>query len=577
MDGSNSKDNSQTYPENTESISASSNAIALIDLLSEEQKKWYLERGQLLVSKKIFSNAQDVGALTNGFPFDIPDDLQYLSFMTRSIFPGVSGDLDIPETLIKAGSQRAFISACLIELMLFMHSKNVQIISGFGTHRATNFEQAGSNNSKVQSGTVDKKTYVTDHAFGRAIDIFHFSIIPSTGEKPAQTLISASVAEYTKQLEDLLQVLNTAPAHLLPDRITVGTMCPSEYITDSKDGTVNKVLEKYPNLRYVRIQQDAAGVTVHNSHIHISFSSLRSGIYSGPNGSISLSGVPSNADSGTGSSGSGWSGGVPVSPILPSNNLDKSYVNQKDASLLGIEVYELLNSYGNFSPEISAMFTAIAYRESAYKPTAVNQYGFFGLWQMGTRTNSGGLLSVQLTKPSSEKILFWRLAYKDWNKEELTERNIDSKLKEVQTVAPNYGFEYYDERIWIPINQVMALRAKISQTDLKKQVSDWGSNVSTSLGSPWGDTYLPNGFIAGLSFKIAADVYVQATGKSSDVLKEWVLDSVPKDSRTRNKDTKYGIPKLEVWVDLSKYTSSILSTYKKSPYKQLTEGLLDGA
>jgi len=264
---------------------------------------------------------------------------------------------------------------------------------------------------------------------------------------------------------------------------------------------------------------------------------------------------------------------------INSARLLKSYYNDQ-SSMTDLEVFYLLSQYGNFSEEISAIFTALAYREANYRPYIANAHGFMGLWQVGTRIKNssgqaqGGSILADLSLPQSQKdIAMWKLAYANWETEEFTEATIDAKLKEVQAQSNNYGLEYYDQRVWIPINQVYLLRSKIAQKDVKKKIETWGLKTSSSLGGPWGDTYLPNGFIAGLSFKVAADVYQKATGKSTDDLKKWVLANIPQDSPTRKKDSQYGIPKIEVWVDLSKYTSQVMATPKKALYKQLEEGL----
>lgn len=571
------------YQVDSDSISVIGTSIALHNKLTDQEKSWYTERGQLLSSKITESSGTfsigDYGqALPGGFEFDIEDDLEYLSFMTTSIFPGAqSSGSEISKEIIKAGKTKAFISACLIELLLFLHSKGYNISGGFGIERASNTAIQGSDRTRLTSGTPDKPSKVTDHAFGRAFDLF---TIVNKNEKMLS--VGSSLDEYIRQLNILLSVLNTAPPHLLPDYLKIGRSCPDEYVQTPYQSAniVSKIAEKYPNLKYVKINRDDPDDSTHTSHIHISFAPSRAGKYTGPSGKLTIVNAPSSKVADSRLDYINETGFI-VSPELSGiniNRLSKSYQNDK-SQLSDIEVYYLLSQYGNFSPEISALFTAIAWRESAFSPYAANEFGYFGLFQIGTRAGSDGKNTSNLILPASEKnIAHWKLAYVNWETEGFTEQTIDKKLEQVQSAANNFGLQHYDPRVWIPRNQMALLRGKIAQKDFRKKIEVWGKKTLTSLGGPWGDNYWKNGFIGGLSFKVAADVYTKGTGKSSDVLKKWVLENIPLDSPTRKNDSKYGITKLEVWVDLSKYTPEVLATQKKALYKQESQdGLVDEA
>jgi hypothetical protein len=565
------------YDVDPESMSAQPNAIALLSSLTPEEKSWYTERAQLLAQKKVLG-AWESSLLVQGFDFDIPDDLEFLSFMTKGNFPGASSKLDIPNELVKAGLQQAFVSAALMELLIYIHSQNCMMSAGFGLHRATNFSQAGTNNAPISSGTVEKRTYVTDHAFGRAIDIVKFKILSTSEDKNEPKLISVSAEEYMRQLDALLSILDSAPTHLLPDFIKVGNWVTDDYVLDPKNAKINKILEKYPNLKYVAISKDAPNVGVHQSHIHISFSSNRAGRYVGPGGLL----IPiGNGSSGSTNPGSG-TGSNTGSRAGLFQSIFKSFLND-DTALKDTDVFELLNSYGNFSEEISAIFTAIAFRESVYKPFVANSSGYFGLWQIGSRLKDGSDKSFNLVYPTNEKTTLWKISYKNWKDEEIDElvkkskgkdpkENLfDNFMREKQTDALNNGKQFYDERIWVPVNQVMALRGKISRTNMKEQISIWGDRDGNSLGAPWGDTFMTHGFIAGLSFYKAAEVYKKATGKDVSQLQNWVLENINRDSRTRKVDQNRSEPnkpktKLEAWVDLTYYTKEVLAEEFQSIY-----------
>ena len=78
-----------------------------------------------------------------------------------------------------------------------------------------------------------------------------------------------------------------------------------------------------------------------------------------------------------------------------------------------IDVWYLLKEYGNFSAEMAAVFTAICFRESSYKPRVVNQFGFTGLFQIGTKEVWSRDLVIDLIKPISASVKVWQLVLSD--------------------------------------------------------------------------------------------------------------------------------------------------------------------
>jgi hypothetical protein len=417
--------------------------------------------------------------------------------------------------------------------------------------------------SGLTSGTAEKKTVLTDHAFGRGFDLEYF-----VNSNDAIGVVGGSSSEYMRQLDILLGVLNTVPVHLLPDQIVIGNWCSKEYIKNGSttNPQIGKLVEKYENLKYTSISMDSATSSVHKSHIHISFSAFRTGKYGGAGGSLSVVGQsgPNNAIV------------TRVRDALQKDNIGLEYQNKNyfndESQLTGLQVFELLYTVGNMVPEIAAIFTAIAYRESRWRPYSANKYGFFGLLQFGSRRGeSGGNVEVDLLIPTKETIKMWELAFKNWKTQEyentkITERNINSILEKIQN-TPNVGKEYYDERAWIPKNQMACFRGKIAQRNVKKQLTNFGNKASTALVGPWGESFLTHGWIGGVSFYLAADVYTKATGQDASVLQAWIKKYVPKDSVVWEQDPNYdNKPKLEVWMDLNLYTRAIRASDKKCIY-----------
>jgi len=172
-------DNGAGHSPNTQTgksgvTSAGSKAIAIVSNLTDVEKKAYISRGEEL--KKAMDIA-DSGTLQSGFDFDINNSLINLTYNTSTIFPGVSsGNNAIPGDLIKADSQKAYISAALIECLIFLASDTnglpLAISGGFGSsYRGDDDTVQGANLTPLKSGNS-----VTDHVFGRAFDINKISI-----------------------------------------------------------------------------------------------------------------------------------------------------------------------------------------------------------------------------------------------------------------------------------------------------------------------------------------------------------------------------------------------------------------
>lgn len=546
-----------------DAISTQGLPIALFSLLTEEEKNWYKDRGTQLASLGVVN---DSSYLTGGFNFDIPDDLTNLRYF-GSYYPEVSKkNYDISQDLVQAKSQKAYPSASLIELLLLLASKGYKFSGGLGANRGSNPSGMGPDVTGIASGSADDKTVLTDHAFGRGFDLEYFV---NSNEKAI--VVGSSAMEYMRQLDILLGVLNTVPRHLLPDQIVIGNWCSKDYIKtpSSTNPQVGKLVEKYENLKYTSISIDSPTSFVHKTHIHISFSAYRAGKYGGAGGVLSV----------LGQSGPSSTIVNRVRQALQKDNIgleyqDKNYFKD-ESKLTDLQVFELLYGTANMIPEIAAIFTAIAYRESRWGPYSANQQGFFGLLQFGSRRGgSGGDAQVDLLIPTKEKVKMWELAFKDWKTKEyenkkVTEKNINSILEKVQN-TPNAGKEFYDERAWIPKNQMACFRGKIAQPNLKKQLDTFGNKASTALVGPWGESFLTHGWIGGVSFYLAAEVYKKATGEDVSKLQEWIRKHVPKDSVVWAKDPDYDDrPKLEVWMDLSLYTKTIIASDDKSIYKPL--------
>ena len=268
-DGKGGHSGSSDQPSN-KAISSGYMPIAKESELSKIQIQTYISRGNILNSA---ANIFDGTALLNGFAFDIQDDLVNLTYNSTTIFPGLDGSgqvQKIPENIITAKAYKAFISAALIECLIYLCSEDggnaLKIHGGFGSHRGSRYDDQGANFGNLKSGDT-----VTDHAFGRAFD---FSSVSKVNEKLKP--INSGAEAFRSHLDNLLEKLNTAPQHILPDFIMVHSMVGADYENGASNGRVGKLSQRYVNLQYVKI---ILVPNSHSDHIHMSFSPQRGGVY----------------------------------------------------------------------------------------------------------------------------------------------------------------------------------------------------------------------------------------------------------------------------------------------------------
>lgn len=240
-------------------------------------------------------------------------------------------------------------------------------------------------------------------------------------------------------------------------------------------------------------------------------------------------------------------------PQINTNALTKVYTDQSKMS--DIDVWYLLKEYGNFSAEMAAIFTAICFRESSYRPRIVNEFGFTGLFQIGTKEIWSTNLAIDLIKPNQTSVKVWQLVLSDLDPES---KEVDSREKIEQIInsrAKSAGqAEFYagaSDALWMPVNQVRWLRTKLSQKDYSKQVVT-GNTVSKCVFNPWGESFLKNSWMTSVKYEIAKNVYIRAGNNDKNKLKDWVLANVPKDSTAwytfddaEHKDKT----KIEAWVN----------------------------
>lgn len=526
----------------TQVFNGGNRSIAIIDELTDLEKEEYSKRAEQLTKKKNLDiSPYDRAKLKSGFIINftqntkhqILKDLQFDIYQSGS-YMNIEGKTSpqwqaeqISKDLLGSGIKKCMVSAALIELLDRL-TDTIYINGGLGVGRGIigpNFTELSKDNNSV-----------SDHSFGRGFDIFSVGRSLASQIKLENPVPPA--AQYMKALDILLEYIQALPQEIHPDLIMVSDQLTNELgIIDGLELGTSAVRKKYPNLsKSLNFGSDSS----HRNHIHISFGAKRSGAILPPS-SIAPQGSSSTESN------------VPQSAGSTSVDKFKKSYTLKDGPLSDADVFVLLNEHGNFSEEISAIFTAIAYRESRFNPSSINKSGFWGMWQVGTTIASGGSVTAKFPVPTEEVLPFWKLGFAQWKEMGINESNYLDFHRKYRSNDPNAGRQYFDKRTFIPLNQVIGLRAKFNRKDLSKQISVLGKSKGTSILHPYGEGFLYFGWLSKVEWKIAADIYKKMTGKSSDDLSDWMLKQVAQDSRTRNIDPITGKTILESWMDGKKY------------------------
>lgn len=533
-----------SYPD-AQVLNNGSRPIAFKDELSEQEKKVYAQKLATLHKKENFAGSKISSFLlnlntatyretVNGKIVEKKQDLKSLGFSINS-FGGFKssgesyGLMDVDKNLLGSGIKECYVSAALIEFLLELTNK-IYIFGGQGTHRGI----IGSNFSAL---TKDNNS-VSDHAFGRGFDIEILGNKQDTAIKLKRGNAAAPKKDYADALHILLTHVSIMPHHLQPDLIIISSDLTTDLGLNEKglEDADTALRKKYPGLaKHVNVGSDGS----HRDHIHVSFGPVRAGSFVTPEIAAEINGV----------SFSGTSGSFAAA----TDKLKKEYKNG-DAPLAWADIYVLLNKYGNFGPEVSALFTALSERESKGNPWSTNDDGFFGLWQLGTDPNEGGRTNVRLMVPSEEVTTFWKLGCNVWREKNLTVETVDAFINPIRKADANAGRSYFDSRYSIPLNQIQCLRAKFGYNNkYTNAIAKIGTNKGNNILHPWGEGFLYFGWLSGVRYSIAKDVYIQMTGKTEQDFTAWLIANTPKDSRTLNPDPKTGKTILQSWIEGKQY------------------------
>ena len=555
--GNGSGQSSSDTTGSTESQSGGMRNVAFTAELSAEEKGWYEERIALLRSKY-----PDQFADTR-FVFDIPNqyaqgDVTVYNGENTS-FP----DAIVPteqriiskEIIMQTPTEaNAFVCPALIELIIFLHEHGIILTGGFDAGRQWGFKV----NEKQQ-------LWLSDHVSGRAVDI------SSVGKENASPVVlSGGVSRdvYDGALEILLDGLAEAPQYLLPDLLCIHQDYATGYGVDNEgnnDAQTCTFKIARPWLQYVNFFADNRDYR-HSNHIHLSFSGMRAGKYTGPGGQMGVAGttVSSSSSSTTTSSGT-INVEIPGIGIVGYNpqttSFGKNYYGDWGTTLGQDAVFQLLSTTV-CSREVAAIVAALTARESGGgNPTSCNpntltgDYMSVGMFQVNMSTGAHGKKIYEITEGGrKEQLQGWQLASKNWTtvfpgEQPPTIDNYNSKLDEKNkfyraeaqsqgktgNAIYNYAVEklreLVDHRVWIPNNQAYMLYTMRTGVTPYFNFPKLGMTPETGYHfNVWGDGYKsPYGWLTGgVKFEDAVRVYENGGGKGDD-LKQWIKDVYQKD------------------------------------------------
>lgn len=458
-------------------------------------------------------------------------NLGSLGFELRQAGNYVSGSyqsLSVPNEYLGSGIKNCFISAALLEMLLQLTNK-IYIKGDTGTGRGL----IGSNFSELTA----ENNSISDHAFGRGLDIFVVGNNPSSSYE-----VVSSLDNFRKALDIFLTNLQTLSKDLHPDLIIVHDLLAEELgiLENGLEAANAPVRTKYPHLApFINFATDSN----HRNHIHISFSAQRAGSFMTQDMLQPL--MSDNQDSFSRNLSRSTNSNL-------ASNLDKfkiSYFDKPNDLLTADEVMYLLSTAGIFSDEVSALFVGIGERESRWRPGALNEVKkegsgdfSFGAFQCNLLPAAHGRKKFILKYSANgqaydDTVLGLKLAYSIDEDEDI--ESLSRKVVQKATKAT------VDRRIFIPYNQVWML-GTVATSEQQVAKASRGSLIDSYIFNAWGDYNNSDGsprsevgFIFKVSFSTVLSAY-KLVGKNQNLLESWI----------RNKfKNKRPFPYIEKWMD----------------------------
>lgn len=510
--------------------SAGARQAALESLLVPGELGWILERGKIL-RDKVPAVIQGTDVLVNGYNFDLPNNLTGLKYADGlSRFPSLtSGNTNvIDSSIIKAASQKIYICPALIECLIYLSTK-IHFYGGFGISRI---------NDTGGTAKLSSNSYISNHSFGRAIDILLIGNRFVSGANFDMWNNRGNVSIYRNALKLLLTAINGMPDHLKPDMLVVSAALANELgIVQGTESASAAIYQQYPGCKHIGFHPD----TAHDNHIHMSFSAARSGIYTGPGGTFSINPVSTLPGSGQYQTADSmerrvlYGGSNIYNPKFTTN-----YTGNTTQELTPFEKFQLLSALLT-GPEAAAIFTAISIREGrvySINPNLGSGDFSLGMFQVNMLPAAHGRKTFTVLSGNGVvEMEGWKICTKDWQAKGLNSIDAWHNYVKQQYNAAGGNTDTFkarmlaevDNRFWVPITQALSI-----YTVVRSKPAPYPYPPSEKLGvdpissenifSAWGDYGggPAKGPLSSIKYSIARDVYV-ASGRTEEQFRQWVL------------------------------------------------------
>lgn len=524
---------------------------ALISDLSDQEKEIYINAIRTVNNNVEYRNGNPL--TENGFSISaeqkdratLKNNYQEaagnINDQGKDAGPNTSYYRTLPDAFLDLTDPSSFYpSITLLKMLIELTDPNgLDLSIDFGLSRGRDL--MGDNAGMTEN--QDAKKTISDHAFGRGIDIY------AVGQKNvAGSKLAVNATNYKKCFELLMNKIALLPKYFQPDEVVISKGMYNHYV--SVPGQTEAFRNAFPGIsKYVNFNPDGANSSKHEGHIHIGFHWTRAG--------------NAGAFLGATSSGTGVTQltmGTVASSVFPTTIEMAEYIKKgqeiytKATKIDPVELGKMMATTGIFNIEEIAVFCGIAERESHCNPYTGDGAGpllALGMFQNELYNFIDGKISSFSVKdfyiPEGTSTRFasqnGKRILKGWQiyfKKETGIKQSDLKARSEMS----WDISRVDPVFWIPLNQIAiaAQVAKIykpnasaSSADFSKFYKEDGlrpASLARNLWSNWGDgdwgdqkAFQSWGALTNVKVSTVKTVYEALGGKWSDFA-AWALGGI---------------------------------------------------
>lgn len=480
---------------------------ALISDLSDQEKEIYINAitkvnnnvnfdssGQLSLSGfSINAFQKDAVALKTNYQ----EAAGNINDQGKEAGPGTSYYRTLPDKFVELNDPSKFYpSITLLKMLIEITDPNgLDLTVNFGFERGRDLISSDAQMTENQDG---KKT-ISDHAFGRGLDIFAVGQKNESGSK-----LTVNPTNYKKCFELLMNKIALLPKYFQPDEVVISKAMFDHYVAIPKQKK-QAFKNAFPGISdYVNFNSD--NTARHENHIHIGFHWTRAGNAAAFLGTTSAGGVTQTT-----------MGTLATSVFGTTSDMtkyiekgQKVYSNQ-DEKISPVDLGKIMATTGLFNIEEIAVFCGIAERESNITPYRGDGAGpllALGMFQNelyvynNAKKSIGSFseLDFYIPEGTSERFALQngKRTLKGWQiyfnpKTKISQQDLKARDQMTWTIAS------VDPVFWIPLNQI-AVAAQVARiykpssgsssstfSQFYKEEGSRSVSISRNLWSNWGD------------------------------------------------------------------------------------------